>query len=86
MSSAGRALLTKNILRVGMSTCALYAAAMIPEYPYRYERSDPETLGRYILLCRCALTDAEIEMRLKKIVARKGRSKRGQELTVHVED
>jgi hypothetical protein len=69
-----------------MSTYALYATAMIPEYPYRYERSDSETLGRYILLCRRAFTDAELEAQLKKIIAKKGRSKRGQELTVHVED
>ena len=59
---------------------------MIPEYPYRYERIDPETLGKYILLCRRALTDAEIDARLKKFVASKSRAKRSQELTVHLEE
>ncbi len=59
---------------------------MNPEYPYRYERTEADTLGKYIVFCRRALTDAEIDARLKKAIPKNGRAKRSQELTIYLEE
>lgn len=55
-------------------------------YPYRYERVDFDTKGKYVLLSHRPKTDAEVDTYLRFITGRNGQVKPGMEMKIRFVD